>query len=284
MPVRAQDKSTYYTIQHPDEFSIDWASFYERMDEMTAQMRRELTYHLNLPFGQHPKQRLDLYLPRGEVQNAPVFIFFHGGGFREGDRAHYGAVARGFSQHGIITAVAGYRLTSQGYQFPDQAEDARRALAWVYRHIRDYGGDPDRIFVGGHSAGAFLTAEVTVKADWLDLFGLPKDLIKGAIPVSGRYDRRLDDPDFVRDDALRKVASPIENISNTRARFLVAVGSPEKDYVRASREFVDTLHEKGAQAEVVVLPGLRHDQTALSLCNPESELFRATLELIQSFR
>jgi acetyl esterase/lipase len=283
-PLVGQDKSTYYTVMHPDEFTINWSGFYDQMDQGTAEMREQLRHHLDLPFGEHPKQRLDVYLPPGNVRNAPVFVFFHGGGFREGDRSHYGAVARGFSQNGFITVIAGYRLIAQGYHYPDQAQDAQRALAWTYRNIARYGGNPNRISVGGHSAGAHLTAEISVKTDWLGIFGLPADLIKAAIPISGRYGRRPADDGYVEEEILRPNASPIEHIANTRPRFLVAVGAPEEAYVVSSREFVGALEQGGAKAELLVLEGETHEQTALSLVDPDSVLLKAVLRTIAGGR
>jgi len=72
----SQDKSTYYTVTHPDEFTIDWKAFYDKADEMTAAVRKELQHHLDLPYGSHSKQKLDIYLPRGKSNSAPVLVFF----------------------------------------------------------------------------------------------------------------------------------------------------------------------------------------------------------------
>ena len=275
-----QDKSTYYTVMHADEFTIDWTGFYAKNDRLTARARKDLPNHLDLAFGDHPKQRLDLYLPGNKPDNAAVFVFLHGGGFREGDRAHYGSIAIPFAKHGVITAVASYRLTSQGYHFPDQAEDLQRALAWLYRNVGQYGGSGNRLYVGGHSAGALLAAEVAVKTNWLEIMGLPKDLIKGVIPVSGRYGARPEGDGYVRDPSLKQIASPIENIINLGPRYLVAVGSVE-NYLEPSRQFVDRLRSKGVQADLMVLEGEDHAQTALSLGTESSQLFQAVLKLIQ---
>src|ERR1700722_9731266 len=152
----AQDASTYYTVQHPDQFKIDWGAFYRQADAKTAAVRGEFPNKLDLPFGDDVKQRLDLYFPKKKPQRAAVFLFFHGGGFREGDRAQYGFVAKPFAERGVITAVASYRLTGDGFKYPDQPHDAQLAVEWLYRHIAEYGGDPDQIYIGGLSAGGVL--------------------------------------------------------------------------------------------------------------------------------
>ena len=108
---------------------------------MTAELRAELPHHLDLPYGDDPKQRLDVYEARERGTAGPVFVFLHGGGFREGDRAHYGYVARHLAERGIVTVVPSYRLTATA-SFPAQLEDGQALLAWVHRHVAEYGGDP----------------------------------------------------------------------------------------------------------------------------------------------
>src|SRR5690606_39166296 len=106
----AQDSSTYYTVMHPAEFQIDWKAAYAKADEMTRRTRKQLPHQLDIAYGTDRKQKLDIYQPRNEPKDAPVLIFLHGGGNREGDRAHYGYVAGPFAKHGVVTVVASYRL------------------------------------------------------------------------------------------------------------------------------------------------------------------------------
>ena len=285
-PSAGQDKSKYYTIQHADEFSMDWVGFYETCDERTAKARKELPHHLDLPYGDDPKQKLDLYLPKEKPEGAPTFLFLHGGGMREGDRAHYGYIATPFAANGIITAVASYRLTGQGFHFPDQPEDVAAAVRWIHQNIQKYGGDPDLVYVGGHSAGAILSAYVGVRGTWREKMGLPKGLIKGVAPVSGPYDlravRRSGEIDgYVPDPELRAEASPILNVDNPVPRTVVAFGSLEP-FEATSRELVDNMKARGVKAELVVLEDENHDQTALSLGDQDSVLFLAVLKMIQA--
>ena len=188
--IYAQDMSKYYTVMHPEDFTIDWTGFYKRNNEYTARVREQFPHFLDLAYGSDPKQVLDLYLPEGEVSNAPVFLFLHGGGFREGDKARYGSVAEPFVIRGVITAVASYRLTGSGSHYPDQSDDVKSSIKWLFDNVKEYGGDPEAIFVGGHSAGAILSADVGVDRAWLADMGMPKGILKGIIPVSGPYDVR----------------------------------------------------------------------------------------------
>lgn len=276
----AQDKSTYYTVQHPNEFKINWTAFYDRADELTAALRRELPHELDVAYGDHRKERLDLYFPAQRPTAAPVLIFLHGGGFREGDRAHYGYVARPFAARGIITVVASYRLTADGFTYPAQVEDTRRVVAWVYRNIRQRGGDPGRIYVSGHSAGAILAASVSVKSDWTAALELPRTVITGAIPVSASYDLRslTSVTNYVPDPTRRVEASPLLNVDSP-ADTIVAVGSPEP-YVEGSKALVDRIQERGARARLIVLEGLDHAQTAATLGESGNPLVTAMLEMI----
>ena len=188
--VNAQDMSKYYTVMHPEDFTIDWTGFYKRNNEHTARVREQFPHHLDLAYGPDPKQVLDLYLPEGEVSNAPVFLFLHGGGFREGDKAHYGSVADPFVNRGVITAVASYRLTGSGAHYPDQPDDVKSTVKWLFDNISQYGGNPENIYVGGHSAGAILSADIGVDRAWLVEMGMPREILKGIVPVSGPYDVR----------------------------------------------------------------------------------------------
>jgi acetyl esterase/lipase len=283
--VTAQDMSKYYTVTHPDEFEIDWTGFYNLMTEKTARIRNELPHHLNLPYGAHPKQKLDIYLPRGtDLSSAPVFLFLHGGGFREGDRAQYGAIAAPFAKHGIITAVASYRLTEDGFHYPDQPNDMKAAIKWIFENISQYGGDRESIYAGGHSAGAILSADIGGNRDWMEQMWLPKEILKGIVPVSGPYDLREggrpgERSAYAPTPELLEQASPILHVNDPVPAAIVAVGSVEK-YQQSSLEFVEKLQARGCRAEYLLLEGEDHKDTALSLANPESELFQAVLRMI----
>jgi acetyl esterase/lipase len=264
---------------------IDWIAFYDRIDALTAATQKELQHHLDLSYGEDPRQKLDLYLPQNEAAS-PVFIFIHGGGFVEGDREHYGYVARPLAAQGIVTVVMSYRL-SPTQHYPEQVYDVQAVLGWVYRNIEEYGGDASQIYIGGHSAGAILSAFVSVNNTWLSSMSLPGDLIKGYVPISGPYDLRKTG-DFVdnyfSDDTKRVEASPVLNIRNVLPKAVVAVGALEKPYLESSQEFVQALNSEGGDAKLLVLEGMTHDATALSAADEDGPLVRALIELIESNR
>jgi arylformamidase len=281
----SQDMSTYYTVKHPEKFEIDWTGFYKTANSATAETRANLPHRLDRRYGDDPKQQLDLYLPAERPVDAPVFLFFHGGGFQEGDRAHYGFVARPFAASGTITAVASYRLATAGFHYPAQAIDARAAVLWVHEHIEDFGGDPNRIYIGGHSAGAILAADLGVDRSWLEASGVPREVLRGIVPISGVFDlRRAGRPGYV--DAYapspksRRQASPALNIGNAAPSTVVAVGSLEESIVDASSDLAGRLAASGVDARLVLLPEHDHKDTVLALGDESSPLFKAILDMM----
>ena len=284
-PVNAQDMYQYYTVSHPDEFDIDWGSFYSRMNEHTARVRDEYPHYLDLAYGPDPKQRLDVYLPKGEVAKAPVFLFVHGGGFREGDRAHYGSVAEPFVKRGVITVTPSYRLTGSGAHYPDQPDDIKSAVKWVFDNIEQYGGNPEDLYVAGHSAGAVLTADIGVDRGWLADMGMPRDLLKAIMPISGPYDirvkRRPGQLDaYAPTPEIRVQASPILKINDPAPAALVATGS-EEEYVQPSLDFADALKAAGVDAHYLLLEGEDHADTALLLADENSRLCKRVISMIR---
>lgn len=281
--VTAQDYQSYYTVQHPDQFREDWRAFYEESDKRTAAARAHLAHHLDIAYGADEKQRLDIYLPKEGVEDAPIFVFLHGGGFIEGDRAHYGFLAEAFAKHGIITVVPSYRLTSGGFHYPAPAMDTQMAISWIHKNISKYGGDPNHIVVGGHSAGAMLAADIGVNLDWTSERNLPREAIKGIVAVSGRYNISESDKDrdaYAPTDELKAAASPIRHIGSAAPRFLIAVGEPEKIYLKPSQDFHAAVTAKGITSKLVILEEHSHQDTVRALGAEASPLFKAALEVV----
>lgn len=131
------------------------------------------------------KDRLDLYIPAG-VANAPVIFSLHGGALSAGDRAEEVFVGQRFAAAGYLTVVTSYRLSPQ-VSHPAHIQDAAAAFAWVKRNIRQHGGDPDRIIVIGHSAGAYLGMLLATDSRYLAAHKLSSRDIKGVVPVSGFF-------------------------------------------------------------------------------------------------
>lgn len=138
-------------------------------------------------FGAHG-HRLDVWRD-GDAKpgHGPVLVFFHGGGWVKGDRQSYGWAARGYASKGFVVVVPDYRKVP-GVRFPAFVEDGAEAIRWTRDNIARFGGDPDRIAIAGHSAGAHTVAMLALDPQWLARAKLPRDTIKTAVGLSGPYD------------------------------------------------------------------------------------------------
>ena len=278
----AQDWTTYYTVVHAKEFEIDWGKFYRMAEAKTMAVRKELRHELDVPYGKDPKQRMDLYFPTSKTSSAPVFVFLHGGGFREGDRKQYGYVAEPFARHGILTAVASYRLTTGGFKHPAQPDDAKAIVGWIYENIARYGGNPNAIYISGHSAGAILTADIGVDLSWLDQIKAPRSAVRGIAPISGSYDLRGSKRfEYLPTPEAEEKASALLHVNAPAPLAIVAYGSLEERLKAPSAALAKALTEKGVQASTLNLEGKDHATAVWELSDENSPLTKAILATIK---
>jgi acetyl esterase/lipase len=127
--------------------------------------------------------KLDLYLPTNTA--FATLVWFHGGGLTGGSKDGCGKLGRMFAHEGIALAAANYRLSPKA-KFPAYVEDAAAAVAWVRSHLAEHGGDSKKLFVGGHSAGGYLTSMLTMNPAYLNKAGLGPNDLAGVLPVSGQ--------------------------------------------------------------------------------------------------
>ncbi|MCY7271374.1 MAG: alpha/beta hydrolase [Sphingomonas bacterium] len=141
------------------------------------------------PYGSDPRQKLDVYLPDKSPAGAqlPVVIFFYGGGWVDGDRGDYAFAGRAFAAQGFVAVVADYRLVPQ-VRFPAFNQDGALAVKWVRDNVARYGGDPARIALSGHSAGAYIAAMLSLDRHYLSEVGVDPAIIRAAALLSGPYD------------------------------------------------------------------------------------------------
>lgn len=142
-----------------------------------------------IAYGDHPRQRLDVYAPTTPALDGgwPVVVFFYGGSWNRGERDDYRFVGRVLAARGILTLVADYRLYP-AVRYPDFLRDGASALAWSFEHAERLGGDADRIFVMGHSAGAYNAAMLALDPRWLEGVGRAPRELAGFIGLAGPYD------------------------------------------------------------------------------------------------
>ena len=196
------------------------------------------------------KDRLDLYLPEGRT-NYPVLVFFHGGGLRNGDKSGSGHIGMAFAAEGVGVAVANYRL-SPTVAHPEHAEDAARAIAWVKKNIATRGGNPEKVFMTGHSAGGYLSGLLVVDPRYLKTQDLSPNDLAGSIPISGFFyvhEIAADRPKDVWGEEERgwKNASPSSYVRGDAIPMLFVYADGDADWRREQNErFAAELSAKGS--------------------------------------
>ncbi|HSG89781.1 MAG TPA: alpha/beta hydrolase [Pseudomonadales bacterium] len=157
--------------------------------ETTALNVDRLAVHRDLQWSAAPladgRGLLDVYVPEG-ADRAPVVIFVHGGALLFGDKSLVGHVGLRLAREGYVTVAINHRF-SPAVQHPAHVQDAAAATRWVVDHIAEYGGDPQRIVLAGHSSGAYLAALLAVDGRWLDAAGVARERIRGLVPISGFF-------------------------------------------------------------------------------------------------
>ncbi len=165
-------------------------------DEATAQSARgpgapvatgRIATSMDVEYGVHDAQRLDIYAPKN-AEGLPVMVYIHGGGWRRGDKSAVGQKAEFFTNLGWVFVSMNYQLLPEG-KHPANVQDVARALAWVRDHVAEHGGDPDQIFLMGHSAGAHLAALVATDGRHLQAVGEDLSILKGVVALdTNTYD------------------------------------------------------------------------------------------------
>jgi acetyl esterase/lipase len=141
----------------------------------------------DLGYGSDPRNRLDIYTPVDAPADAPVVVFFYGGSWNSGSRTDYSFVGEALASRGIVAVLADYRLYPQVH-YQGFLDDSARAVGWTRQHIREYGGDPDRLYVMGHSAGGYNAAMLALDPKWLATVGMKPSMLSGWIGLAGPYD------------------------------------------------------------------------------------------------
>lgn len=140
-----------------------------------------------IPYGLDPRQTLDVYAPEKGVGPWPTVMFFYGGGWNSGSRGEYGWAAQAIASRGFLVIVPDYRLVPEVI-YPAFVQDCAASVRWAQDHAAHYGGDPQRILLTGHSAGAYMALQLALDDDFLRAAGADYARIKGAAGLSGPYD------------------------------------------------------------------------------------------------
>ncbi|WP_170760825.1 alpha/beta hydrolase [Ruegeria lacuscaerulensis] len=222
---------------------------------------------LDIRHGDNPYQSL-LVCP-ADMPGAPVLCFIHGGGWTSGYKEWMVFMAPALNNRGITFVSLGYRLAPD-HVFPVGLDDCADGVGWVYHNIAEHGGDPDRIFIGGHSAGGHYASLLTLQNDWKTTRGLPGNIVKGALPISGTFwfgegSGLSIRPRFLgpEENGAEQAASPVRFVSGSDTPFLVAYGAMGFAHLKMQSErFADRLKEHGVTVETLELRGCDHLQAS----------------------
>ncbi len=209
------------------------------------------------------RHELDIYAPSVRTGPVPVVVFIYGGGWKDGDKAEYRFVAAALAAQGFLTVVPDYRLFPE-VRFPAFLQDNAAAVAWTKAHVAAYGGDPDRMFLMGHSAGAYNVAMLTLDKQWLAADGLDPDRdITGMIGLAGPYDfLPLHDPElediFAPAGDLR-LTQPITFARGDAPPMFLAAGTADTTVLpRNTQHLAAAVRQDGGQVEERLYPGVNH--------------------------
>jgi acetyl esterase/lipase len=137
----------------------------------------------DIAYGSDPRQMLDVYVPSNHPANAPVVIFFYGGSWQSGSRKDYLFVGEALAAKGIIVVIPDYRLAPQ-VAYPDILKDSAAATAWTFANLGKFGGNPNKVFISGHSAGGYNAAMLALDPEWLAPYGIATSRFAGLIGLA----------------------------------------------------------------------------------------------------
>jgi acetyl esterase/lipase len=220
----------------------------------------------DITYGSDPRQRMDIFLPQrpGRLNDLPVLLFMHGGAWTHGTKDWCGFMAPPIVELPAAFISVGYRLIPT-VSFPTPVMDCISALRWIADNIAEHGGSPDRLFVGGHSAGGQIAALMALQKDWLVQSGVAVDAIIGCFCLATTFNRRMIRPDIAPNDvqpgAPTDIApdSPLALASGASVPFLIAWGGRDDERMeRTGRLMSDALAATGCRVQSLVLPECDH--------------------------
>jgi arylformamidase len=233
-------------------------------------------------YGPTEIEKLDIY--KTKRANAPIHVFIHGGAWRGGLAKDSAYPAEMFVTAGAHYVVPDFVwVQNAGGSLMPIADQLRRAVAWVYKNAASFGGDPNRLYLSGHSSGGHLAGVVLV-TDWRKDFGLPADIVKGGLLISGMYDlkpvRLSARSKYVKfDDAMEHALSSQRHLDKLNTPVIVAYGTLESpEFQRQSRDFAAAVKAAGKPVQVIVGEGYNHFEMPETLGNPFGLVGRAALE------
>lgn len=273
------DQESLDAAYDPSRTAADAAGVMAAWQARSARAVQRLEGRLDTRYGPTLAEHLDIY-PAGA--GAAVHVFVHGGYWRRFAARDFAWVAEPLVARGVTAVLVNYALCP-AVSLLEIVRQVRAAVAWCHRHASDFGGDPARLSLSGHSAGGHLVA-MALATDWPGAYGLPADLVQRSLTLSGLFDLRPFPYTYLQPalqlttaEVLR--ASPIDLAPAAAVPLTVAVGALESDeFHRQSRDFVAAWRGHGMPCRLVELADADHFTALEQLFAPESPLLDALLD------
>ena len=266
---RAQlDRAYNNSLAVPERSAIvaDWAA-------RSARMRREHPDHLDVAYGESPRERLDLFLAPDPA--GPTLAFIHGGYWQMNDKENFAFLAEGVLPLGVNLAVIEYTLAPAA-RLDRIVAEVRRAVQWLAEHLGDHGADPSRLYVSGSSAGGHLTAMT-----------MPLPVVRGGIAISGLYDLEPIRLNYLNeklglDEAEAGRNSPLFHPPETAAELVIAYGLDElPELQRQSTTFGEAWLKRGLRGRLLAIEAVNHFTILETLAQPGGVLSKALLDMLE---
>ncbi|WP_296459295.1 alpha/beta hydrolase [Phenylobacterium sp.] len=223
-------------------------------------------------YGAGPRQRLDVYAPRGADGGAPVAVFFYGGSWDSGRRQDYNWVGRALASRGFVTVIADYRLYPE-VTYPGFLQDGAQAVLWAVGHAARYGGDPRRIVLAGHSAGAYNAVMLGLDGRYLEAAGVDPEAVRAIAGLSGPYDFLP-----LTGDITHRIFGGAADLPSTQPLAYVTPASPpaflatgdadDMVWPKNTVALAKRLREAGVDVEERHYAGIDHIRMVLALSRP----------------
>ena len=266
----------------------DNSIFQEERGAASKAAREKVKSHLNVPYGDHRDEVVDIFPAEGPAEvrgKAPVVVFYHGGAWTRGSKNGYSFPALELAPRGIALVTTEFTKVPDG-TLGNQVRQNRDATAWVYNSADAYGFDRDRIYIAGHSSGGHMCGMVLV-TDWEKQYGLPRNLVKGAIAISGMYDLEAVYLSYRNNylglsEADWRENSSIFHIPKETSAPLI-IGCSEHDtaeFHRQPEEFLKAWQAAGHKGEFIELMDRHHFTGSLCFGEADHELFQKMIKMI----
>jgi arylformamidase len=258
-----------------------------RRNAANARAKARLGAPERFQYGASEIESVDVYRTRKNPENAPINIYVHGGAWRNGRSADFAFLSEMIVDAGAHSVIVDFNsIDDVGGNLMTMAQQVRSAVAWVYNNAQKFGGDKNRLYLTGHSSGGHLSSCI-VTCDWQRDFGLPKDIVKGAMLASGMYEltpvrlsKRSKYVNFT--DAIVDELSAMRHIDRLNCPIVVAHGTQETpEFQRQARDFAAAVKAAGKPVTFIVAEGYNHFEIQETLASPYGLLGREVLNLMK---